>query len=151
LSHEPGQETIKEDAMETRQEVTTAPSTVPGPPEEPLLNRLTLSPEELPALDIPRQAGLASPGFVLVQIFLEVEGFGSFTIGSINTINGINSPSVVAGSTLPLSAKPAPGWKFSHWILNGLFGGTSPTHRVFAKAGLKVKAVFTLSAAADGA
>lgn len=34
----------------------------------------------------------------------------------------------------------------SHWILNGLYGGTSPKHIVEARPGLRIKAVFVDSA-----
>lgn len=104
------------------------------------------------ALETPQAQGAAAGGGVLtVQIFLEVEGLGSFTAAAINTLNGINTSWVGAGMNLPLKATPAPGWRFSHWILNGLYGGTSPKHIVEARPGLRIKAVFVNAAAAPDA
>ena len=129
------------------------PSTKPGNraaarktrAEEPSTTIL-LSPDELQAIGVPKAKAAAPVGGVLtVQIFFEVEGFGSFTAGVIDTIRGIDKPFVPPGITLPLTAKPAPGWQFSHWIINGLFGGHSPKHHVFVQAGLRIKAVFVKS------
>jgi hypothetical protein len=115
--------------------------------ETPAGNTPGLSAEEIQALEAPQaQDAVAGGGVATVQILLEVEGFGSFTAGAINTLNGINSPWVGAGVTLPLNATPAPGWRFSHWVLNGLFGGASLKHYVYARIGLKVKAVFVPAA-----
>lgn len=121
----------------------TAVDTDFDPADAPAPGFMTLSPEDLEAMGIPQPQNAQLGGGVLtVRIFLEVEGFGSFTAGMLNTVNGISSAWVGAGVTLPLNATAAPGWQFSHWILGGIFGGTSPKHHVAARPNLKIRAVF---------
>lgn len=114
---------------------------------------ISLTREELEAMGMPqaKRAPINGGGVLTVRIFLEVEGFGSFTAGGINTLNGIASAWVGGGITLALSATPSAGWQFSHWILNGIFGGTAPAHFVAARPNLKIRAVFAQPARAVSA
>lgn len=116
---------------------------------EPAPSFMALSADDLEAMGVPQvqREPLNGGGILTVRIFLEVEGFGSFTAGILNTLNGIASAWVGAGVTLPLKAKPEPGWQFSNWILGGIFGGTSPEHRVAARPNLKIRAVFAKAGA----
>lgn len=84
----------------------------------------------------------AGSGILVVKVFLEVEGDGSFTAGRIDTLDGLTSAWVPEGMTLSLKATPAPGWRFSHWTFDDLFGGSSPKSFVSSRPNLKVKAVF---------
>jgi len=107
-----------------------------------------VEPEELAAIegveDVSEGAAKAG-GVISVRIYLEVEGFGSFRAGPFNTAAGHSSGWVKPGAMLSLRASAAPGWKFSHWTLNGLFAGTNPSSQASARAGLKIKAYFTQS------
>jgi hypothetical protein len=135
--------------METFLNETALPDADRGPAEEPGPGFIALSADDLEAIGVAQaqRAPLNGGGVLTVRIFLEVEGFGSFTAGVLNTLNGISSAWVGAGVTLPLKAKPEPGWQFSNWVLGGIFGGTSPEHRVAARPNLKIRAVFTKAAA----
>jgi hypothetical protein len=126
----------------------TAVDTDFDPVNEPAPGVMALSAEDLEAMGVPQpqSASISGGGVMTVRIFLEVEGFGSFTAGMLNTVNGISSAWVGAGVTLGLNATPAPGWQFSHWILGGIFGGTSPKHHVAARPNLKIRAVFAQAA-----
>lgn len=119
----------------------------PTPDAEP--HAMVLTPEELEAMGTPlaARAPIQGGGVLTVRIFLEVEGFGSFTAGVLDTSKGIASAWVGAGVTLPLTATAAPGWQFSHWLINGLFGGSAPKHFVAARPLLKIRAVFAKAAA----
>lgn len=119
----------------------------PSRPEEPAY-AMVLLPEEVEALSAAQasRAPINGGGVLTVRIFLEIEGFGSFTAGVLDTSKGISSAWVGAGVTLPLTATPAAGWQFSHWLVNGLFGGTSPKHFVAARPLLKIRAVFAKAA-----
>ena len=107
-------------------------------------NVIVFSEDELSALrgSQPKGRTISGGGVLTVRIFLEVEGLGSFRAGPLNTAAGNDSGWVGAGVTLTLIATPAPGWQFTHWLFNGLFGGTSPKHFIAARIGLKIKAVF---------
>ncbi len=98
--------------------------------------------EEMSTLDLGSSRTFAG-GVVSVRIFFEVQGAGSFVAGGFNTLDGAVCAWVKPGAKLNLSATPASGWKFSHWLLNGQWGGAKRRRGFTARKGLRITAVFT--------
>lgn len=79
---------------------------------------------------------------VAIRVYFEVEGAGSMRAGSFDTGQGVESAWCRPKSVLGLEAKPAPGHRFSHWVVANDFAGSSRTRRVVAMRGMVIKAVF---------
>lgn len=79
---------------------------------------------------------------ILAKVYFRVNGLGSFTANSYNTASGAQIGIFEAGSGISLKAVPAPGWKFSHWTLNGNYAGCSPSSCATARIGLEIRAHF---------
>ncbi len=77
-----------------------------------------------------------------VRMYFEVQGFGSFKANHFNTAIGHTSGWFKPGTGVQLIATAGPGHKFSHWTMNGNFGGNNPRHRTGTIRGLKIRAVF---------
>lgn len=76
-----------------------------------------------------------------VRVFFQVEGSGHFRAGACSSASA-PCAWVRYGSVLMLIANPAPGFRFSHWVINDNFAGSNRTRRISPKPGLTVKAVF---------
>ncbi|MEL7061686.1 MAG: hypothetical protein AAGN46_16790 [Acidobacteriota bacterium] len=111
---------------------------------------IELEPAEAAGL-IATEEGERAGGIISVRIYFEVQGLGSFRANSFDTANGTTDAWVKPGIPLSLTARPASGHRFAHWLINGNFSSTSATHRVSSKRGLTIQAVFEdATRASDG-
>ncbi|MBE9594753.1 MAG: hypothetical protein IMF19_14885 [Proteobacteria bacterium] len=62
------------------------------------------------------------------RIILATDGLGSFTVVDCNTATGCSEKWINLGTVVPLRAKPASGYKFGHWDLDGNYMSSSPNH-----------------------
>jgi hypothetical protein len=58
-----------------------------------------------------------------VSFTLGTEGMGIARCGNCSTDKGCTVVWCKVGTTVSCSARPAAGWKFSHWTANGNFAG----------------------------
>jgi hypothetical protein len=60
--------------------------------------------------------------------------------GTTNPVAGVQT--YPSSTTLTVTASPASGWKFSHWILDGADAGTNPNYIIAMNADHELTAVF---------
>jgi hypothetical protein len=60
--------------------------------------------------------------------------------GTTNPPSGVQTH--LSGTTLTVTASPASGWRFSHWILDGAEAGTNPNYIITMNADHELTAVF---------
>lgn len=91
---------------------------------------------------------------VFIRVNFEVEGFGSFTAGGFNTLQGATGATFQGGRLIPLKARSEPGHRFSHWEFRKgegkpVFGGSNFLANVLPSLGLVIKATFLAATAAS--
>lgn len=90
-----------------------------------------------PAEDVQQPIKVAA-----AHIQFRVQGTGQLQIGSIATPARSSDAWVRPSQKLPLIAKPGPGYRFSHWLVNGEVAGTEPVQTQSAEMDMEICAVF---------
>lgn len=79
---------------------------------------------------------------VAIRVYFEVSGCGSFRAGPFDTNQCVHSAWLKPHSVLALDARPGPGYRFSHWVIDNEYSGSSRRRRIKTSRGMTIRAVF---------